>query len=481
MANDYNEAELALIGALIIRPALLEESPPIVREPGILSPLARSIYETIVETYDHCETVDAVILHGAMSPELSKQALPFIAAAMESCPLPANARHYAGVLERKARRSEINNLAAALQEAVKEGDSPARLQEHVEGLASLVEDDAEPGGHKLEYLDLANVMDEEPEPVPWLIPGWLAQRDCAMIAGEPGSGKSTFAVDMALAIATGGEFLGTLKVPEQHRVLYLDEEMPERMARRRLRQLITGRELEPDQVSMRYFNRQRINLDRPESRLALRHVIEEYEPGVVVLDSLVRFHSRDENSNSEMSEFYDMLVELGEEYLLTWILLHHLAKPSKDKSKQLGHRVRGASDLRAAMDQLYGLEGDSATSMRTLIHDKNRWGTPSLTMSMVYQESDDGLSATLMGNSQTKNAANLIIDLLVDAAADGVMRQDLVSNLDSAGYDAASRVATTVLGKLHGQGTIVKRKELGGRVRFWHKDSTPARLPMEEE
>jgi len=473
MDSERRDAELSLIGALVAKPELLDESPPLVPEPGILSHMGQVVYETIVGCYDHHSAVDTVILRDALPSRDRDAAVQYVAEALDLVPMPSHARHYASILERRARRMEITNLAAALQEAVQEDDPQARLREHVEGLADLVEDVGT--GEPMEPLDLVKVMNEEPEPVPWLIPGWLAERDCAMVAGEPGSGKSIFTLDMAIAIATGGEFLGTFRIPEQKRVLYLDEEMPPQLARRRLRQLITGRELEPEQIEMQYYNRQRVNLDRAESRLGLRRVIEDYRPAVVVLDSLVRFHSRDENSNTEMSAFHEILVDLAEEYSLTWLILHHLAKPSKDKSKQLGHRVRGASDLRAAMDQLYGLEGDSSTSMRMLTHDKNRWGDESLPVSMVYQENETRTSATLTGNTQTKDAEEVIVDLVYDAEGHGVARTTVIKTLDAAGYKAAARTATSVLGKLKGQGTLVSQQK-GSRVRLWHKDHAPREL-----
>jgi hypothetical protein len=461
-------AEVSLLGALLIDPELIKADPPVVREPGMFSRTGQLLYRAIVDSNEKHDSVDAVLVMGEVANGEQAAVQALLVEAMQDCPLSANARSYVTLLERKSKRLEMRSLVAGLAEAVEKEDGAARVREHLEGIDAQLDPAST---RKLQHLDLTAVMDEESVPVPWAVPGWLAKGDFAVIGGEPGTGKSVFALDLALALSTGTTFLG-LRVQGMYRVLYLDEEMPPELAKRRLRMLIRGRELEPEQVSLRYFNGEQLKLDQADSRLALRRVFDEWPPDFIVLDSLIRFHSGNENDNSEMARFYAQMRSLQSDYEFGWVALHHLAKPGKDKSKELGHRLRGASDLRAVVDQLYGIEGDSATRVRTLTHDKNRWADTSLPMMLVYAETDDRSEATLSGESRTHDAEATIRCLLVDAKEDGVSRPTIVSALTAEGYKAAERLASSVLGKLVGQGTARKHKQ-GRRMHYWHKDHAP--------
>lgn len=464
-----DHAELAVLGALIIDPKLMDESPPVLREPGVLSARGQRLYKAIVSCHQRHGTVDAVLVKGEMENGHRDDLVALMAEALQDCPMSANARRYADVLERQARRMELKNLALGLKEAIDNEDTPGTIREHLEILGSHLE----PSYKKdLQPLDLQKVMDEEAEPVPWVVPGWLALQDFCVIGGEPATGKSVLALDLALALATGAEFLG-MKVLGQFRVLYLDEEMPPALARRRIRMMMRGRELEPDQVALRYYNNNGLNLDQAESRLALRAVLDDFQPQVLMLDSLIRFHDRPENDNTEMAKFVrDVLRPIQTEYGTTVVALHHLAKPGKDKSKELGHRLRGASDLRAAVDHLWGLEGDPAGKTRTLTQDKNRWAEMAVPVSTVYIENDDRTSAVLKGETRSKDTEGIILDMLSDAQGEGVSRPTMIAELNAQGYRAADRLVSQTLKKLIREGTAKKNK-IGRRMHYWHVDYAP--------
>lgn len=53
---------------------------------------------------------------------------------------------------------------------------------------------------------LANAANLEPEPIRWLCPGWLARGKLHVLAGSPGTGKTTIAMDMAASISAGRPF-----------------------------------------------------------------------------------------------------------------------------------------------------------------------------------------------------------------------------------------------------------------------------------
>jgi putative DNA primase/helicase len=55
-------------------------------------------------------------------------------------------------------------------------------------------------------LELLRGSELTPEPIKWLWPGWLPQGKLVILAGEPGTGKTTAALSFAGTVTTGGSF-----------------------------------------------------------------------------------------------------------------------------------------------------------------------------------------------------------------------------------------------------------------------------------
>lgn len=56
------------------------------------------------------------------------------------------------------------------------------------------------------FVRLVNGADIEPEVIRWLWPGWLACGKLHIMAGAPGTGKTTIALALAATVTTGGRF-----------------------------------------------------------------------------------------------------------------------------------------------------------------------------------------------------------------------------------------------------------------------------------
>ena len=474
MPTDERLAEIALLGALLIDPKLMAESEPVLKDASCLSMTGRRLYEAIQNCWDKHRTVDLVLVMAEVDVEQAPHVKELALAGLADCPMSKNARRYADILERRAAHIDTVNQAAALSDAVQEREPPARIREHIEALTALVEGSS--GDGTVKPFDLQEIMDEPSLPVPYVIEGWLARRDFAIIGGEQGTGKSVFGLDLAIALASGTEFLESFKPDKGYRVVYIDEEMAPLLARRRIRQIITGRQLEPDQVALSYFNGCRMNLDSPDGRLMLRRICDKLQPEWIFFDSLVRFHRGNENDSGDMSRLFGVLKSFRDEFDVGMLALHHLAKPGgKDSSKELGHRLRGSSDISAAVDQLWGITGEKSTDVRTLEHDKNRWGRSSVSMTMSWNEDDDGESATLTGESQATGSTDVITGMLLRSATVGCSREQIIEVM-AADYTAASaaKITTNVLGMLKKQG-IAKSSRLGRRAHYWHRDYAPQR------
>jgi RecA-family ATPase len=165
-----------------------------------------------------------------------------------------------------------------------------------------------------------------------------------MLLGEPNSGKSMIAQSIASAVVRQDEVLWQtyLVKPGTAKVIYVDEENPTDVVYRRLKSFgVQGYE---DRI--RYLFHQGVRLDRNAD--ALYDEVAAFRPDLLVLDSLVRLHSKDENSSSDMAVLYnDAIKPIARELGTTVLLLHHSSKTDSTSSYKRG---RGSGELTASPD-----------------------------------------------------------------------------------------------------------------------------------
>lgn len=186
-------------------------------------------------------------------------------------------------------------------------------------------------------------LQEEPPPVKWLVEGFLCQGDMNLFIGEPGIGKSWLTMSLALAVAGGRpDWIGH-KMLGQGRVLYVDEENPQDLIYDRMHKMgMTDEEAK----NIRYLNNIGIRLDRQADELIDEAL--EFEPTLIILDSLTRFHTGDEDKAGNMSALYnDALKPLTRETGACVVLLHHANKSDSNSSYR---RSRGSGEIVANVD-----------------------------------------------------------------------------------------------------------------------------------
>lgn len=188
----------------------------------------------------------------------------------------------------------------------------------------------------------------DPVEVDWFIPDLIARGDICLLVGEPGIGKSWISMDIATAAANGeGSFLSLPVKPG--RVLYVDEENPEDVVRTRLRQLgLTAK----GRNNLRYLSHQGARLDTKAELLF--NEVANFEPTLVVFDSLTRLHTVDENSSGEISRLFTQNVNpLARELGATILIIHHANKADSGSGYR---RTRGSGDIIANVDTAFMVE-----------------------------------------------------------------------------------------------------------------------------
>lgn len=192
-----------------------------------------------------------------------------------------------------------------------------------------------PGKSRYSPLDLTR----DPEPPKWLLENTFAQGDVNLLVGREGLGKSFFTMGLAVATADGlDEFLGR-RVMHHGRVLYVDQENPGDVIPNRLRRLgLTTRGAN----NIRYLWNCGIRLDRKADEFLEEAV--DFNPALIIIDSLSRIHAQDENSAGQMGPlFNDGLMPLARETGACVVLIHH-----DNKADQ----ARGSVDITASVDNV---------------------------------------------------------------------------------------------------------------------------------
>lgn len=233
---------------------------------------------------------------------------------------------------------------------------------NVDVLQELAGRAQEHGSWHYEALDLTKPL-VNPD---WLVEDLVAKGDLCMLIGEPGVGKSWVSMSLAVAMAEGWDTWMGRKLKTHGRVLYVDEENPVTLVPYRLRKLgLTDEGMK----NLRFLHQQGVRLDRHPEYL-LEEALD-YSPSLIVLDSLTRIHTKDENNAGEISAlFNDGIVPLSRETGANVLVLHHVNKTDSTSSFT---RSRGSSDISGVIDCGLDIQGKSEENSLRMHHYKSRW------------------------------------------------------------------------------------------------------------
>lgn len=197
---------------------------------------------------------------------------------------------------------------------------------------------------------LGDGRDEEAEAERWLVPGVVPVGMPTMIFGKPKSKKSLLAYHIAIGVAAGVPVLG--QPTQRGRVLVISREDGEHETRRRLWQMARGLGVDLVQLCtdgwLLVDAKNPLYLDRPADVARLDATMREFRPSLVVIDSLSRVNTADEDRRGSMSAVTNAWSDLCATYDCTVVLLHHELKGDGGGRLDLD-RVRGTGDLAAVL------------------------------------------------------------------------------------------------------------------------------------
>ena len=228
-------------------------------------------------------------------------------------------------------------------------------------------------------LNIMEAFQQEPPQLDFIWPGFLAGTVGALVA--PGAtGKSFWALEAAMSIAcsvAGGDVV-QIKPRRTGRVVYLAGEDPEPALIRRVHAIgqhfsQSAREAIADNLILEPIMGKRLNVMKKHH---LAHVMELCaDARLIVLDTLSRIHTLDENSNSDMARLVATLEHVAARTGAAVLYLHHVSKGSaREGQTDQQHAARGASAL---IDNarwcgfVAKMTEDEAARYSDRIHDRN--------------------------------------------------------------------------------------------------------------
>ena len=297
----------------------------------------------------------------------------------------------------------------------------------------------------------------------WIVPDLIISGGVHYITAPPGGGKSWVAVDLARAVAVGGKWLD-YAIATKCRVLYINEEMGAGTFFQRLDDIGASAD------GFWALQQAGVKLDNPEHLAQVVRFVVENQIKVVVLDTFVRTHNLDENSNTDMARVYDLFKRINSTGASV-VALHHHRKGGV--SSPVAHEMmRGAGELAAQADLIAAIDkADDGFVWKTTKHrhlEDSKWPkfgfrlTTNEDGSKVFEQTEledaqEGVHdarTRAFGSETTHNPSGRILSVI--ANSEGLTSTDIAK-------EAGCRRATVDewLSRLERDGLI--RKEHGAR------------------
>lgn len=226
--------------------------------------------------------------------------------------------------------------------------------------------DSDPGRPKIRLITAADLGKMEFQEPKWIVPEILPT-GLAILAGKPKLGKSWLALNICLAVASGGFVLG--RAIDSGTAIYFGLEDTERRLQKRLR-LMNGSGPLPAGLMLSTAI-PRIHEGGLE---ALEDAINRNHPKFVVVDTLARFRPPPKKNDGYQSDtdLIAAIKALADKYDLCILLVHHLRKS-------------GAED---PLDEISGTTGISGAADSLLVLKRARGGSDAelLSVGRDYEE-----------------------------------------------------------------------------------------------
>ncbi|MEP6601374.1 MAG: AAA family ATPase, partial [Nitrospirota bacterium] len=263
-----------------------------------------------------------------------------------------------------------------------------------------------------------------PEPVRWVWDGWLAAGKFHVLAGQPGTGKTTIALAFAATVTAGGRWPDGSRAARANVLIWSGEDDPKDTLVPRLRAM--GADMSRvyfigdvhDGIDARSF-------DPAQDIGALRHRATSIDDiGLLIVDPIVSAVSGDSHKNAETRRSLQPLVELGAGLGCVVLGISHFTKGTTGREpieRVTGSLAFGALARVVLVAAKLNTEAEGKSPGRMLARAKSNIGpdTGGFSYDLDYQDLPgfEGVSASKVIWGQAIDGTAR--ELLAEAEADG--------------------------------------------------------------
>ena len=257
----------------------------------------------------------------------------------------------------------------------------------------------------IKFYSLRDAMNDKTPPPPQIIDKGILPYDSIMLMhGSPKAGKSILACNFALSLSAGINWFD-FEIKRPYKTLVVQAEVNYFEERERFRVMLRGGEYDGSLDNMEFSDGRGIDLLSDAGIKFINEKLIEFRPEVVIIDPLKDYHSKDENSNTDMAVFMQRLRHFVNAFHISIILVHHSKKNNEGFG---GGNIRGASNIFGSVDSVVELK-------------KKKNNERTLNFELRYGSELDEMSLEL-------NPINLFFEQINDSTSDNLeIMKDIIT------------------------------------------------------
>lgn len=244
--------------------------------------------------------------------------------------------------------------------------------------------------HLLDESEIANLPKLD-----WLVDEWLPKHGLALLYGPSGCGKSFVALDWALSVASGLEWLS--QSTAQGSVVYVWAEARTGL-NQRLEAWKLAHEVRTLPAALFMLDAPQFHDERQVTAFLASLAKKDPNPALIIVDTLARcFVGGEENSARDVGLFMAGLTRIIEATEACVLVIHHTGRS--------GDSERGSTALRAAVDTAVSLSRKGETLRLSV--DKQRDSSPPAPIPLRLIESGESCAVEACSSEQRPKAGSL--------------------------------------------------------------------------
>lgn len=315
---------------------------------------------------------------------------------------------------------------------------------------------------RLNPMSVKELLVKELPEIQWTIDQLLPEAGLAVLSAPPSHFKTWFALYFAIQVACG-EMIFERFAAKKCKVLFVESDTSTELVIWRVRKLSPT----DNDSSLYFLFRCGLKLDNEHMMKRFFEFIKKNDIGFVVFDSLIQFHTHDENVNKDMARVFAPLKKINDMGVSVLVLHHHRKEMGDEDNMSWRDRsqsLRGASAILSQLNSHLVVHRQSQS--KAVLRQTKLWEREEMKpLEIEFVDEDDRVVVKCLGEREPEKdkktlAKEGILGCLNDAPH---TRAELTEKLE----DVASRsIIANVIAEMKRQGEVILVGKIGKNKRI---------------